>query len=90
MVEVLLQGIAAHLEEATVRNWFFEEGDNVQEGDDLVEIATEDGTVMIQVPCTGVLTEVYYDEGEVVAKDEVLCSIDDSEAGLEDMNPEDE
>ncbi len=79
MHEVALEGLGPHVEEGTVQTWFFEEGDPVNEGDDLVEITTEEGTVTIQAGSTGILAEVYYDEGEVVAKGEVLCTIDDEE-----------
>ncbi|OGW79281.1 MAG: hypothetical protein A2Z83_09015 [Omnitrophica bacterium GWA2_52_8] len=79
MVEVLLEGLGKHAEEATIQNWFFEEGDSVNEGDELVELTTEDGSITINAPATGVLAEVYYDEGDVVAKGEVLCCIDDEE-----------
>lgn len=77
MIEVALEGLAEHIGEGTIQTWYFEEGDAVNEGDDLVELSTEDGTVMIHAPAPGVLAEVYYDEGEVVAKGEVLCAIDD-------------
>ncbi len=88
MVEVLLEGLAAHVEEATILNWFIEEGDSVNEGDDLVELSTEEGNVTIQACATGVLAEVYYDEGEIVAKGEVLCTIDDEESGLGEEDDE--
>ncbi len=79
MIEVVLNGLAAQVEEGTIQAWFFEEGDPVNEGDDLVELSTEEGTITIQSSASGVLAEVYYDEGEVVAKGEVLCTIDDEE-----------
>ena len=88
MVEVALEGVPQHLEEGTVQTWFFEEGDAVSEGDDLVELIIEEGTVMIQAPATGILAEVYYDEGEIVAKGEVLCTIDDEESSAEDKEDE--
>jgi pyruvate/2-oxoglutarate dehydrogenase complex dihydrolipoamide acyltransferase (E2) component len=88
MVEVLLEGLAAHVEEATILNWFFEEGDAVNEGDDLVELQTEEGNITIQAAGTGLLAEVYYDEGEVVARGEVLCTIDDEESEIEDLSAE--
>lgn len=84
MREVILDAISEHLEEAVIQNWFYEEGDAVTEGDDLVEFTTEDGPVMIAAPCTGVLAEVYYDEGETVGRGEVLCVIDDDESDDED------
>ena len=79
MVEIVLDGLAAHIEEATVQAWFIEEGDAVSEGEDLVELSTEDGTVTIQSSASGILAEVYFDEGESVGKGETLCSIDDEE-----------
>ena len=88
MVEVALEGVPQHLEEGTFQTWFFEEGDAVSEGEDLVELVTEDGTVMIQSPASGVLAEVYYDEGEIVAKGEILCTIDDEESSAEKKEEE--
>ena len=82
MFEVLAKGLGKNIDEATVKTWFFEEGDAVTEGDDLVELATEDSVVLISVPTTGVLAEVCIDEDDVVQRDEVLCIIDDEEGGL--------
>jgi pyruvate/2-oxoglutarate dehydrogenase complex dihydrolipoamide acyltransferase (E2) component len=82
MYEVLAKGLGKNVDEATVKTWFFEEGDSVSEGDDLVELATEDSVVMISVPVTGVLAEVCIDEDDTVQRDELLCIIDDEEAGL--------
>jgi len=82
MVEVVLEGLVQHVEEATVQRWFFEEGDAVNEGDDLVELSSEEGPLTLQVPASGILAEVYYDEGELVAKGEVLCTIDDEESEM--------
>ncbi len=84
MIEVVLEGLAAQVDEGTIQSWFFEEGDVVNEGDDLVELTTEEGLVTIQAPASGILAEVYYDEGELVAKGEVLCTIDDEESGLDE------
>ena len=82
MFEVLAKGLGKNVDEAMVKTWFFEEGDAVTEGDDLVELATEDSVVMISVPATGVLAEVCIDEDDTVQRDEVLCIIDDEEGGL--------
>ena len=82
MFEVLAKGLGKNVDEATVKTWFFEEGDAVSEGDDLVELATEDSVVTISAPATGVLAEVCFDEDDTVQRDEVLCIIDDEEGGL--------
>lgn len=88
MHEVSLEGLAKSVEEATVHVWYFEEGDAVNEGDDLVELTSEEGTVTIQAPVSGILAEVYYDEGDIVAKGELLCTIDDEEDELESSDGE--
>ena len=84
MHEVVLEGLGAQVSEGTIQTWFFEEGDPVNEGDDLVEITTEEGMITLQAGATGILAEVYYDEGEVVAKGEVMCTIDDEESDDEE------
>lgn len=90
MLEVLAKGLGKNVDEATVKTWFFEEGDAVTEGDDLVELATEDSVVMISVPATGVLAEVCIDEDDTVQRDEVLCIIDDEEGELGDDSEDNE
>ena len=88
MREVLLEGLAKDVEEATVQTWFFEEGDAINEGDDLVEVTSEAGVITLQAPASGILAEVYYDEGELVSKGEVLCTIDDEEADEDEEEEE--
>lgn len=90
MFEVLAKGLGKNVDEATVKTWFFEEGDAVTEGDDLAELATEDSVVMISAPVTGVLAEVCIDEDDTVQRDEVLCIIDDEEGGLDGDEDEDD
>lgn len=89
MFEVLAKGLGKNVDEATVKTWFVEEGDSVTEGDDLVELATEDSVVVVTAPATGVLAEVRIDEDETVQRDEVLCIIDDEEGKEEDLEDDD-
>lgn len=88
MKEVLLEGLAKQVEEATIQSWFYEEGDSVSEGDELVEVTTSEGSVMISANASGVLAEVYFDEGETVPRGEVLCLIDDESSDDEDEEKE--
>lgn len=90
MKEVTLEGLSKNTEEGTIQTWFFEEGDAINEGDDLVELTSEDGTISVSAPVSGILAEVYYDEGEVVAKGEVLCIIDDDADEDEDDEEDDD
>lgn len=90
MFEVLAKGLGKNVDEATVKAWFFEEGDAVTEGDDLVELATEESVVMVSAPATGVLAEVCIHEDDTVQRDEVLCIIDDEEGDLRKDEDEDD
>ena len=90
MVEVTLEGLSKNIEEATIQTWFIEEGDPVNEGDNLVELSTEEGAVTLTAPISGILAEVYYDEGEAVTRGEILCVVDDDESDDEDEDDEDE
>lgn len=83
MVEVVLEKLPPGVSEATIQAWHFEEGDAVTKGDELVELSTEEGMVTLAAPGSGILAEVYYDEGEIVEQGEVLCLIEtEGEAGL--------
>ncbi len=89
MIEVLAKGFNTHTDEAVIKKWFYEEGDTVSEGDDLVELMAEDSSVTIQAPASGILAEVYFDEGDAVQRDEVICVIDDEEGSLDEEDEED-
>ncbi len=77
MKEVILEPLAEGMEEASINYWYFEEGDRVEEGADLAEIISEEGTYKVTAPCAGVLGEVYFAEGESVSVGEVMCEIEE-------------
>ena len=77
MTEVTLEPLADGMEEGTINFWYYEEGDQVEEGSDLVEIISEEGTFKITAPCSGVLGEVYFPEGETISVGEILCEIEE-------------
>ncbi len=77
MKEVILEPLADGMEEATINSWCFEEGDSVEEGADLLEVVSEEGTFKITAPASGILGEVYFSEGETVSVGEILCEIEE-------------
>ena len=79
MAEVVLPELAEGVSEATVSYWHFEEGDRVEEGEDLVEMATDKAVFNVPSPVSGILTEVFYEEGEVVQIGEILAIITEEE-----------
>ena len=51
---------------AIVSEWFFEEGDLVEEGEDLLEVVAEGETIAIPSPYTGMLVEKLVEEEDLV------------------------
>ncbi|MBI4115599.1 MAG: biotin/lipoyl-binding protein [Candidatus Omnitrophica bacterium] len=90
MVEVTLTNLPKGVGEATIQAWYFEEGDAIVQGDEIVELVTEEGAVTLTAPVSGILAEVYYDEGETVEQGEVLCLIETEDEDDEEDEDEEE
>lgn len=75
MAEIRLPELGEDVKEATVSFWHFEEGDRVEEGQDLVEMTTDKATFNLPATASGMLTEVFFEEGDVVQVGEVLAVI---------------
>ena len=63
--------------EAVVSLWHFEEGDEIHEGDDLVEMTTDKATFNVPTPVSGILSEIVSDEGETVEVGETLAMLEE-------------
>lgn len=63
-------------DEATVSYWLVEEGDEVSESDDLVEMTTDKAAFSVPAPKSGVLLEKLVEEGEDIAVGDVLCVLE--------------
>lgn len=75
MFKVTLPELAEGVEEATVSYWHFEQGNDIKEGEDLVELVTDKATFNLPSPCTGTLIEVLSVEGDTVKVGETLAII---------------
>jgi len=62
--------------EATVSYWLVEEGEEVSESDDLVEMTTDKAAFSIPAPKSGVLIEKLVEEGEDVSVGDVICILE--------------
>lgn len=74
-MNVILPELAEGVTEATVSYWHVEEGDHVQEGQDLVEMTTDKATFNVPSPANGILSEVFFDEGQAVSVGDTLAVI---------------
>ncbi|MDP2938842.1 MAG: biotin/lipoyl-containing protein [Candidatus Omnitrophota bacterium] len=77
MVKVYLPELGEGIEKATISYWYFQEGQEVKEGDDLVEVATDKATFNVPSPATGILSEVLVEEGSNVNVGETLAVIEE-------------
>lgn len=62
-----------------VAQWFYDEGDFIEEGDDLVELRSENKKLIIVAPLSGVLSNIFYYEGEEADEGEVIAEIEEEE-----------
>ncbi|MCM8780372.1 MAG: biotin/lipoyl-binding protein [Candidatus Omnitrophica bacterium] len=77
MTRVILPELGEGIERATVSFWYFKPGDKVNQNDDLVELTTDKATFNLPSPCSGILTEVIFKEGDTVSIGDVLAIIEE-------------
>lgn len=77
MTKVVLPELGEGIDKATVSYWYFQEGQKVNEKDDLVELTTDKATFNLPSPCTGTLLEIFFREGDTVNVGEALAVIDE-------------
>ena len=76
MVKVVLPELGEGIEKATVSYWYFKDGEKVNEKDDLVELTTDKATFNLPSPATGVISEIFFREGDNVNVGEALAVIE--------------
>jgi pyruvate/2-oxoglutarate dehydrogenase complex dihydrolipoamide acyltransferase (E2) component len=74
--EVRLPELGSNIEKASISFWHYEEGDKVNEGDDLVEVVTEKATFNVPAPTSGILSKRLAGEGEEVKINQVIAIIE--------------
>lgn len=77
MAKVILPELGEDIKSAVVSYWHFEVEDKVNEGDDLVEIATDKATFNIPSPISGTIKEVFFQEGDTVLVGQTLAIIEE-------------
>lgn len=75
MTEVTLPELGEGLQKATISYWYFKQGEKVNEKDDLVELATDKAAFNLPSPCSGVLSGIFFQEGDTVEVGAVLATI---------------
>lgn len=77
MKEIKLLELTEEMETAIISFWHVEEGDPVEEGDKLVEVTVDNESYNITSPVSGILNEVFFEEGDEVEVSEVIATIEE-------------
>ncbi len=79
-VEIRVPSLGESIVDAVIASWLKHEGDNVSQGDALVELETDKVNVEVTAEQNGVLQKIIKQEGDTVAVDEVLGVIEEGAA----------
>jgi len=74
--EIIMPKLGESIIEATITRWVKTAGDQVEEDDSIVEIATDKVDSEIPSPVEGKLVETLYNEGDVVAVGKVIAIVE--------------
>lgn len=58
--------ISANVDEATITRWAKSEGDELEEGELLMEVTTDKGVVEVEAPCSGTLRQIVAPENSTL------------------------
>jgi len=78
MIEVVMPQLGESVAEGTVTKWLVREGDYVTRDQTLLEVATDKADTEIPAPASGVVMSIAVPVGTVVAKQGLLCKIDET------------
>ncbi|PIQ89592.1 MAG: hypothetical protein COV72_02315 [Candidatus Omnitrophica bacterium CG11_big_fil_rev_8_21_14_0_20_42_13] len=76
MAELKLPELGEGVEKATVSYWLFDEGSEVKEGEDIVEMVTDKATFNVPSTCSGVIKQILTREGQVVSVGQAMANIE--------------
>jgi len=86
-IEIKVPALGESVTEATVGQWFKQQGDAVAADEPIVELETDKVTVEVPAPSAGVLTEIKVPQGGTVAVGAVLGAIDSGPARADAATP---
>ena len=87
--DVTMPRLSDSMEEGTILKWLVSEGDEVERGQEIVEIETDKANMTYESDTAGTLVEIVAQEGDTVALGEVIARIGEAdEAGSSEEEPE--
>ena len=76
MAKAVLPELGENITKATVSYWFFQVGQKVEEKQDLVELTTDKATFNLPSPSSGILKQIFIQEGDAANVGDVLADIE--------------
>lgn len=73
--EVIMPKLGLTMEEGVINKWLVREGDRVEKGDPLFEVATDKVNMEVESPASGVVLKILYPEGATVPITQVVAYI---------------
>jgi len=78
LIEVKVPALSESVTEATLVNWHKKKGDQVERGENLIDIETDKVVMELPAPQSGTLAEILKEDGATVAGEEIIARIDTS------------
>ena len=75
MFDVVIPKVGMSVTEVEITKWKVKEGDKVNKGDEIVEIAMEKANTVLTSEVSGIVDEILFKEGDTVKVGEVVCRI---------------
>ncbi|HEY7257225.1 MAG TPA: biotin/lipoyl-containing protein, partial [Solirubrobacterales bacterium] len=77
MAEVVMPRLSDSMEEGTILQWLKQVGEEVEVGDELVEIETDKANMAYESDVAGTLTEIVAQEGDTLPIGSVIAVVGD-------------
>lgn len=79
MGEIILEDLPGNSDIGVIHEWHVDEGDEVQEGEIIVEVRSDRKLVPITASAKGILHEKYFEEGDEVELGEPIGAFEEIE-----------
>lgn len=75
-IELKIPELGESIQEVQIGRWLKQEGESIEQDEDVVELETDKASMELPTPQAGVLAEILKDEGETVSIGQVIAHID--------------
>jgi 2-oxoglutarate dehydrogenase E2 component (dihydrolipoamide succinyltransferase) len=87
LVEVKVPALSESVAEATLLSWHKREGEQVDRGENLIDIETDKVVLELPAPAAGMLAKIIKSDGTTVTSGEIIATIDTEAAGASTIAP---